>query len=648
MNVVQTENALTGHSDYLCEDGTDTNQIAGYWSLCSVNKGGTIKLRARSNAAFHLQFFRLGWYGGLGARKIGSSIAITAQTQPNDEIVMDEEGNTQSYVECAWADSYSLTVPDEWVSGVYLGKMTRDTDSRQALSIFVVRDDSRTGADILCSLDEFTWQNYNDWGPNAGRRSTYNWQEPPFTEEGHRVSFDRPYAMARVNAYDPGTGPISTTAWDRSIVGSGRIFGDEANASKITAGHAAIMWLEKEGYDVRYCSQMDRATNPTMMLQPRVLFTAGHDEYWTLEEMESVQARLDAGKHCMELSGNTAYWMVRVEQSSLGVSNRRIASFKTACASDTEAPTLEQRTGYMAGRVLSGDSTEPPPTSTVSTNPPEESIIGLQWAQGGPGQVDTPYGLDCYVANHTNKAWTGAGITGGSNASVTLGQTIGNLVGHEWDCSWEGNNLEAKFNVSTHAGQLLTTFPNGLTTNRRQGMAPPDPFTSLLVMTHRDVATNSNQLFDAGYYQRTDNDAIMFNGGCDWFALALAQPPHITTGLGFASRESTPIKVMIGNVFRMMGVVPGAVGASRELYVEIDPVGGGSWEMYADWSSDLNPPAPATYPAGTTGARAKFRDTANHAHVGPWATISRDLVDPAAAEGARYYATTILGRRYHA
>lgn len=68
--------------------------------------------------------------------------------------------------ECVWEKSLSLTIPADWISGVYLGRLTTLPASGilafwQSYVVFIVTDDRP--ADILFQCSDNTWQAYNRW-----------------------------------------------------------------------------------------------------------------------------------------------------------------------------------------------------------------------------------------------------------------------------------------------------------------------------------------------------------------------------------------------------------------------------------------------------------------------------------------------------
>src|SRR4051812_23599600 len=66
-------------------DGDDT--IGGFATDISVNKGQTINFKIKTDArSYKIDIFRIGWYGGNGARLIAGNIAKSAtlpQAQPS-------------------------------------------------------------------------------------------------------------------------------------------------------------------------------------------------------------------------------------------------------------------------------------------------------------------------------------------------------------------------------------------------------------------------------------------------------------------------------------------------------------------------------------------------------------------------------------
>ena len=68
--------------------------------------------------------------------------------------------------------SFDIKIPNNWVSGVYLGKLTAVTSGMQSYIIFIVKDNRK--ADFLFQCSDLTWQSYNRW---PEWRSSYDWYD---------------------------------------------------------------------------------------------------------------------------------------------------------------------------------------------------------------------------------------------------------------------------------------------------------------------------------------------------------------------------------------------------------------------------------------------------------------------------------------
>src|SRR5271169_322320 len=87
-NPIVAENCLPGspNSEWdLSSSGAGDPSIQGYATDISVNVGQTVNFKINTNAAaYTINIYRMGYYGGSGARKIASGVpsAHLPQTQP--------------------------------------------------------------------------------------------------------------------------------------------------------------------------------------------------------------------------------------------------------------------------------------------------------------------------------------------------------------------------------------------------------------------------------------------------------------------------------------------------------------------------------------------------------------------------------------
>ena len=290
-NKIVTENSLPGTTDWLIQVKKDTcvlpdhrfcrrPQIEGYASQTSVSQGDSINLYVSTNpsAQFTIDIYRMGYYGGKGGNLKKSIGPLQGKEQLNAQ--PDPKTN---FLECKWDTTYQLSIPDDWVSGVYLCKLTTMPDRYQSYIVFIVKDNRKVDFVFQCS--DLTWQAYNRW---PSWNSMYDEGHVPWINtNGAKVSFDRPYSIY-VNELPSAFNPLSN--------GSGEFLLWE---------YPLCYWMEKEGYDVTYISNIDTHSDSTQLLRSKGFLSVGHDEYWTYDMFNNVRKARDAGVSLLFLSGNS-------------------------------------------------------------------------------------------------------------------------------------------------------------------------------------------------------------------------------------------------------------------------------------------------------------------------------------------------------
>ena len=331
-DLIVRENAREGSRDWqltrvrVDAQGFRSPWIEGYCSRQSVRAGESLDIMVSANPArtFRLEIFRTGYYGGRGARKLTELGPLPAKTQPTPK---PGEKNLHA---CNWEPSASLTIPADWVSGVYLGRLTTIPESPsepywQSYVVFIVTDDRP--ADILFQCSDHTWQAYNRWPNNYSVYTHPKGNQGPWAD----VSFDRPYgreAQWQGVVNDPRT------------VGSGEWLCFE---------FPLAYWLEQHGYDVAYCSNSDLLT-PDRALKCRTFLSVGHDEYWDIRQFRSVERLRDAGTSLLFLSGNSVCWVAPLRANDAGVPNRIFFRGGPYGAEQPYAREREQRHGPFPHR----------------------------------------------------------------------------------------------------------------------------------------------------------------------------------------------------------------------------------------------------------------------------------------------------------
>ena len=123
------ENQKPGTPDWDLTDPAEAREIEGYASTTSVNGGEPIDLFVHTAAArYTIEVFRMGWYGGAGARRVAGPIE-----RPGTPQDMPSPDPATGLIECAWRDPYRLDTRDSsgaWTTGVYLARLSTTPDAR--------------------------------------------------------------------------------------------------------------------------------------------------------------------------------------------------------------------------------------------------------------------------------------------------------------------------------------------------------------------------------------------------------------------------------------------------------------------------------------------------------------------------------------
>jgi hypothetical protein len=415
-NLIVLENQKTGTTDWQLQNPATKGEIEGYASLTSVNRGKEIQLFVNTkDPHFTIDIFRMGWYGGAGGRQMLSAIERTGIKQP-PPIVNDVTG----LIECNWKDPYILKIPDnpndrtQWLSGVYLAKLTASKTGKQSYIIFVVRDDSRP-SDVLYQLSVTTYQAYNNWGG----MSLYRWNSSG--KQAYKVSFNRPYAPSprSIAAYGVGAGEFLTNVQPK----------------KSSAGweYNMVRWLERSGYDVSYITDVDTHNNPLdpyttkpILWLHKAFLSVGHDEYWSAKMRQNVETAKDYGVNLGFFSANSCYWQIRFEPSPITKQMyRTMVGYKENAALDPFARDKDSTNDYLITTLW----------RSKPVNRPEEALIGVMY-ETYPVDGDI-------VVNETAPEWLLAGtqleinqanatVKSAQETSVTEMRFTG-LLGYEAD-----------------------------------------------------------------------------------------------------------------------------------------------------------------------------------------------------------------------
>lgn len=396
---IQRENARSGTTDWQLTNPAELREIEGYASLTSVNRGREIKLFVNTSDAFYrMDIYRMGWYGGAGARLI-----IGGVTRKGVRQEMPAPDPETGLIECRWIAPYVLTARNpqddtDWLSGVYLVKLTAQSSRKQSYIIFVVRDDERP-SEYLFQTSATTYQAYNNWGG----KSLYGFNS--MGRPARKVSFNRPYIMSEnpVATFGNGAGEFLTNT---SVPPSDR-------PSPAGWEYNMVRWLEREGYDVTYSTNIDTHSDPTLLTTHKAWLSVGHDEYWSWEMRTHVEQARDRGVGLAFFSANVCYWQIRLEPSVVtGEPHRTIVAYKEA-GMDPYALDHDPANDHL----ITVRWREPP------LNRPEESLIGVML-------IGNPVDADLVIVDETHWVLSGTGLRIGERIPGLLGYEVDRLFGH--------------------------------------------------------------------------------------------------------------------------------------------------------------------------------------------------------------------------
>ncbi|WP_193195812.1 N,N-dimethylformamidase beta subunit family domain-containing protein [Nostoc sp. MG11] len=476
-NPIYFENLNPGTTNWKLVNRGD-GEIAGYASATSVNKGESLDIKVSLGQAgqFTIDVYRLGYYGGTGGRLMASSGSLTGGPQSPCSI-----DNDTRLVECNWTTSYVLQVGNNWTSGLYVAKLTNQAGI-VAHVWFVVRDDSST-ADILFQSSVSTVLAYNA----TGGYSVYN-SHSIGENRAYKVSYDRPFSQA-TSAFDNQAG--TPLRWEYNMV----------------------RWLESQGYDVTYTDNMRVHTHGQSLLNHKVFLSVGHDEYWSKEIRDAVEAARNGGTNLGFFSANTCYWRVRFESSTPAAGqvrpNRVMACYKQAWDLDPVA-------------IQQGPSAATNKFRSIQNQRPENALLGVMYGSDFP---ETYGGANFVVTNSGDPYYANTGLQNGDQLTL--------LVGYEWD--FIVNNGSAPPGLVTLSQSPVT--PSALLPNFDE---PPG-----------EQALPANQDFTKSHSARyTIGGAKVFASGSIQWAWGLDSADVNPT------REDIRVKQITVNILADMGAKP--------------------------------------------------------------------------------------------
>jgi hypothetical protein len=337
-------------------DPYDGSAYLGKWS---IEQGEGIDLYVHSTHGFVVELSQVG---------VENYPHWTSDLQPARIQAIPAERPWETALN--WTDPLLIPVDSYAPSGYYQLDISFEDGTSESL-FFVVREDEPGSVSGMLVLDNATSRAaYNNWGG----KSVYGFNS---TDGKAQI----------VNLYRPGSYTLPK---------------DMANF---------IKWAERADVELEWASSLDWHNNPDLFADYDTIVLVEHSEYWTFEMREQLDRHLARGGNLLSMSGNTAWWQIRIEGDKL-------VSYKYA----NDDPLY----GVNNSLVTTNFCADP-------VNDPENRTIGVSWRGGGYHNASGYYmaqdgygGYEIERPEHYLFAGTG----------LTKGDVIGRehtIVGYEVD-----------------------------------------------------------------------------------------------------------------------------------------------------------------------------------------------------------------------
>lgn len=203
--------------------------------------------------------------------------------------------------DCGWSITQSMTIPVDSPPGLYVGRIECQGCARYDVTFLVRRAPTQPAAPIVVLAATNTWLAYNKPLDLFGLYDEHEASQPTYYQ-GFEMPWSNPAPYGRFKSDADPYVTYSTSPGYSHLVRAERFL---------------HVWLEQNGYDYDLIGDRDLHTRPDALAPYKVLFVAGHSEYWTREAQAKVKDWVTAGGKLVVVSGNTMFWRVSMDDSVL-------------------------------------------------------------------------------------------------------------------------------------------------------------------------------------------------------------------------------------------------------------------------------------------------------------------------------------------
>jgi len=363
--------------------GDSLSQIKGYTNKLSVLPGESIKFHISVNPAqsYTVRYFRMGYYAGDGGREMFPADSRSGRKQDDCNL-----NNESGQITCNWTSEITKVIPSDWVSGVYLAKITNDLGFDNHIPFLVKRPLGDT-PDLLYQQPVTTYHAYNKYPDDmVTGKSTYDsksYGDITIADEYYPDGTDDPTHKPKIRAV--------RVSFDRPYENTGSYL-------FLHLEHELIMYLEEHGYDIGYVTDIDTHETPAYLNGIKGFISAGHDEYWTGEMFTAVENARDNGVDLAFFGANAAFWQIKLKPGN-GRENRVMEVYKNFKKDPEPDPARKTITFRESGRA-------------------EQRLVGVQYID-----YAWPAGTrESFIARNTDHwIFEGTGLSNGDQIPGVIG-----------------------------------------------------------------------------------------------------------------------------------------------------------------------------------------------------------------------------------
>ena len=308
----QRREAVFGHRyEYPGMYGT-RGEIWCYTDAFSYPPGGTVRLHVSSSVdRYRLAILR---DGATPVPVLERAVAGASWQETPEQC---------SVLGCGWESSLEFKIGEDWPSGAYRITLTAEGRSGAAIHahhLFIVRPPAgQKPHRVLQVAATGSWTAYNTWG---GSNHYQGITGPKRNQYATSVSIERPWCRGFVVLPEgaprvpleistpPATAPRYPHLEWAFANGYSNKYGSSGWASY---DRHFFQWAERAGFAVDLASQHELQFSPEILDGYDCVVCVGHDEYWTWEMRDTIDAYVERGGRIARFAGNFM-WQTRLER----------------------------------------------------------------------------------------------------------------------------------------------------------------------------------------------------------------------------------------------------------------------------------------------------------------------------------------------